>query len=286
MKIWLVQMEPSLGDKKINLGKIINYIEKGIENNVQFIAFPELALTGYMCGKDFHILAETIPGPTTEKIENIIQDKNIYVVFGMPELQEGIAFNSAPIFGPKGLIGIYRKLFLPTCVIRENKPGYVYDEGLYFKGGQDIETFETSFGKVGIEICYDFWFPEIMRIHSLNGACLLLNISACPFQWTSTFQLLARARSVENLAWFGYVNMVGEQKGVVFGGGSCIVDPSTAEIICSGTMGDKAIEEVIEKDIDLKIINNLRLNFPILRDVRPEILGKTFKVAQGKYFPK
>ena len=286
MKIWLIQMEPALGDKKANLNKILSYIKKGIENNVQFIAFPELVLTGYMCEKEFHFLGETIPGPTTEKIENLIKNKKIYVVFGMPELQEGVAFNSAPFLGPDGLIGTYRKLFLPTCVIGENKPGYVYDEGLYFKGGADVETFETLFGRVGVEICYDFWFPEILRIHSLRGARLLLNISACPFQWTPSFQLLARVRSVENVAWFGYVNMVGEQKGVVFGGGSCIVDPSSAEIVCSGSMGEKATEEVIESDIDLEKIPTLRLNFPILRDVRPEILGKAFKVAQEKYLPK
>lgn len=286
MKLALVQMEPKLYDKEANLAKIIHYIDEAADEGADLVAFPELILTGYMCRKEFHKLAEAIPGPSTARVENKAKERKIYVTFGIPEIVAGCIYNSAPFFGPKGLIGIYRKSYLPTFIYVEEKPGSVYEEGLFFKVGSDVITFDTEFGKVGVEICYDFWYPELVRIHALRGACLVLNISALPHPLGPLFQLLARARAAENVVWFGYINQVGTQKDVRFAGGTCIVDPATAEIIASASMGEQAKEEMIIREINLNVINSLRIELPILRDVRPEILQKLYDVARQKYFPR
>lgn len=276
MKIWLVQMESKLKDKVDNLKKICNYIDKAVDAKVNLIAFPELALTGYVCGLDFYDLAEVIPGSSTAEIIERAKKGKIYVTFGMPELEDGVIYNSAPFFGPKGLIGVYRKIYLPNF----DFAGVRYEELMYFKPASDIITFDTEFGKLGIEICYDFYYPEITRIHALQGAWILLNISAAPIGVPEYFQLLARARATENVAWFGYVNQIGEQEEVFFGGGTCIVDCS-GEIKKSASMGADAKEEVIEYEIDSESIFEMRLNLPILRNVRPEILQKASEIVRG-----
>ncbi len=161
----------------------------------------------------------------------------------------------------------------------------MFEEGLYFSAGSDMATFDTGFGKVGIEICYDFWYPELVRIHAIRGASLMLNVAACPHPGTYLFQLLARVRAVENVIWLGHVNMVGRQKDVIFGGGTCLVNPMTAEIMSSASIGEQAKEEAIGNEIDLDAINRRRIEFPILRDVRPELLQKLCEVARQRSFP-
>ncbi len=102
MKLQLVQMEPKLYDKEANLSKIIHYIDEAADEGTGLVAFPELALSGYMCGKEFHRLAEPIPGPSTTRVENKAKERNIYVTFGMPEMGAGRVYNAAHVLGQRG----------------------------------------------------------------------------------------------------------------------------------------------------------------------------------------
>jgi len=280
MKLALVQMKPELHNKKLNLEKIMDLSSQAAKGGADFVAFPELALTGYVCGKRLLEHAEPIGGPTTEKLTKLAKDKNIDILFGMPELNETLVHNSAVLIEPDGVLGVYRKLYLVSF----EYAGVRYEEHLFFKPGFDIKVFDTRFGKIGVEICYDFWFPEIVRCCSLQGAWLLFNISAAPFKVPEIFQLLARARAVENQAFFAYVNEIGSQEGVVFEGGSCIVD-NTAQIIESAHYGENLQDEIIQKELDPDIITQARLDLPLLRDVRPEILRRVADIAEALYFP-
>ena len=280
MKLALVQMKSELHNKKYNLEKAMDLASQAAKDGAEFVAFPEMALTGYVCGKRIIEHAEPIGGPATEKLTKLAKDKNIDILFGMPELNGTLVHNSAVLIEPDGVLGVYRKLYLVSF----DYAGVRYEEHLFFKPGFDIKVFDTRFGKIGVEICYDFWFPEIERCCSLQGAWLLFNISAAPFEVPETFQLLARARAVENQAFFAYVNEIGSQEGVVFEGGSCIVD-NTAKIIESAGYGENLEDEIIQKELDPDIITRARLDLPLLRDVRPEILRRVANIAEDLYFP-
>lgn len=278
MKIWLIQMEPGLEDKEGNLLKIHSYLDRAVKERVDLIAFPELALTGYMCRTAFFELAEPIPGPSTEEIIQRAIKQNIYVVLGMPELKEGHIHNSAAFIGPKGLLGIYRKLYLPNHI---SAKGVTYEEQMFFKPGNEIVTFETEFGKIGIEICYDIWFPEIARSHAVSGAWLILNLTAGPVGVPEVFRLLSRARAMENICYFGMVNQVGHQGNVVFGGGSCLAG-YFSEMKVEGSIGEMAKEEVLECHVSQVEVQRHRFYLPVLRNARPEMAEEYWKILKKR----
>ncbi len=274
MKLWLVQMDTRLGDKKANASKMLDYLADAAKSGVDLIIFPELALTGYLCHQRFPELAEVIPGPSTMKIMEMAKNSNIYVVVGMPEVRGPYIFNSAVIFGPEGIAGVYRKLVLATAWSNV----CTFDEGMYFKPGSDIITPDTRFGKIGLEICRDIYYPEIDRAHSHRGAFLLTCISAVPYPReyivpSERFQMLGKARSLENCACFAYVNRVGVEEDVTYGGGSFITN-ERGEIQKIASHGDEAKEEVLEHELDVKAVLKAKHASIFVRDARPDIMRR------------
>jgi len=278
MKIWLIQMEPELRDKAKNLSKIHSYLDRAVKEKVNLIVFPELGLTGYMCRTDFLDLAEPIPGPSTMEIIKRTTKENIYVILGMPEWREGWIYNSAPLFGPRGVEGVYRKLYLPNHI---SAKGVAYEEKMFFKPGNEILTFKTEFGTIGIEICYDIWFPEIARSFAMCGAWLIFNISASPVGVPEVFRLLSRVRAMENVSYFGLVNQVGLQENIRFGGGSCLAG-YLSEMKAEASMGETAKEEVLECQLSREEVERHRFRLPVLRNVRPEIAEEYWKISKKR----
>jgi predicted amidohydrolase len=272
VKLWLVQMECEVGDKQGNAKKILEYVNRAVEAAVDLVAFPELSLTGYACHETFFELAEPIPGPSTMEIEQEARRKGIYVTFGMPELEGTRIYNSAPLFGPYGLVGVWRKLILATAWT----PTLIYDEGMYFQPGNEIVTFKTRFGKLGVVICRDILYPEITRVHCYRGALLLLCLSAVPFP--ERFHVYGRARTQEGFAWLGYVNQAGAQGNVKLTGGSCIIS-YTNSIEKVASIGEQAKEEIIEQEIDLDATSRAKLASTIERVWRTDILRKATEVV-------
>src|SRR3989304_1867347 len=125
--------------------------KKENEQAADLVIFPELSLTGYVVRDQIYELAETIPGPATKKIESIARKTGVHVIFGMPELSEktkATIFNTAVFIGPKGFIGKYRKMYLPTHS--------VFEEKRYFRPGYQTAAFNTALGNIGLRLCYDF----------------------------------------------------------------------------------------------------------------------------------
>jgi predicted amidohydrolase len=280
MRLALAQMKPELHNKTVNLEKILDMSGNAAKEGADIVAFPEMALTGYVCGRKYLEHAEPIEGPSVRKVAKQAKDKKISILFGMPELNGSLIHNSAVLVEPSGVCGVYRKVHLVTF----DYAGVRYEEHMYFKPGSDLMAFDTRFGKIGVEICYDFWFPEIVRGYCLQGAWLVFNISAAPFDVPEIFQLLGRARAVENQSYFAYVNEVGSQEGVVFEGGTCIIN-SSAEIIEKASYGSDVREEIIQAELDPDKIIKARLDLPLLRDVRPEVISKVAEIAEDLYFP-
>ena len=169
------------GDKEATLAKIEANVREAAAQGVDLVVFPEEALVG--CGAcevcrsgashcDYHHdLAETVPGPSTERIAELARELDLYVVFGLverdPEDAE-VLYNAAAVVGPDGIQGTYRKLHLGSL------PWVT--EGVTFRPGNALPVFETRFGPIGVIICYDFWFnPELTRLMALKGARVIVN---------------------------------------------------------------------------------------------------------------
>ncbi len=170
----LAQSAPKLLDKQRNIRTISEQADKARRRNIDLLIFPELHLTGYTMRDEVYNLAEPVPGPSTRKIEKMAREHSIHIVYGMPEegKAKGVVHNTSVLIGPKGIIGKYRKVYLPTHT--------VFEERRYYKPGHDAPVFDTPIGRIGLTICYDLYFPELTRLLALAGAEMIICISASP----------------------------------------------------------------------------------------------------------
>jgi predicted amidohydrolase len=261
-KIALAQITCNRADKKANLQKMKKFIELAKKEEAKLIVFPELSITGYTLRDQFYELAEHIPGTTVTILEKIAKKEDMYIIFGMPELSEKtqmVIYNTAVLIGPEGYVGKYRKMYLPTHS--------VFEEKRYFRQGYSPEVFETEVGKIGMMICYDVFFPEVSRLLRLKGAQFLVCISASPTVRRHFFEILTAARAIENTAFLAFVNLVGRENGLLFWGGSRLITPS-GEIIVEAKHNE---EDIVIGAIDYSSIKPVEAFVPTLRDIRPEL---------------
>ena len=272
IKIALAQMSCKREDKKENLTKIEKTVIKAKKQAADLVIFPELSLTGYVVRDQIYELAETIPGPSTKIIENIAKKTKAHIVFGMPELSEktqATIYNAAVLVGPEGLIGKYRKMYLPTHS--------VFEEKRYFRPGYQAAVFDTELGKIGLIICYDVFFPEVSRLTRLKGAQLIVCISASPAVRRAFFETLTVARAIENTAFLAFVNLVGIEDGLQFWGGSRIVGPN-GKVLVQAKYDD---EDLVMCDVDYADIRSLETFVPTLKDLRPELFDELKNQAEN-----
>lgn len=261
-KLALAQMECVVGDKEANLAKMEEMAKRAREEGAELIIFPELALTGYVCRDLLYELAEPIPGPSTERVAEIARELGMLIVFGLPErskISSSILYNTAALVGPSGLVGTYRKMFLPTHS--------VFEEKRYFRPGYGAQAFSTELARIGMMICYDVFFPEVARLLRLRGAQLIVAISASPGVRRAYFETLLSARALENTVHVAYVNLVGREDGLHFWGGSRLIGP-TGSIIAKARYNE---EDLVVAEADLSDADRAGIFLPMLRDLRPEL---------------
>jgi predicted amidohydrolase len=264
-KVALAQINCKPADKEQNLKKIKTAVTRAKEKGADLVILPELSLTGYVVRDQIYELAEEIPGPSTRTIQKIARDAGIHVIFGMPEKSktaQATLHNTAVLVGPKGLIGKYRKMYLPTHS--------VFEEKRYFRPGYDTGVFDTDLGKIGLLICYDIYFPEVTRLARLEGAQLIVCISASPAVRRSFFEILTAARAVENTTFLAFVNLVGVEDGLQFWGGSRLVGPN-GRVLAQAKYDE---EDFVISDVDYADIRPLEAFIPTLKDLRPELFDK------------
>jgi predicted amidohydrolase len=267
----LAQISSQRENKKENLRKIEELTMRAKKEKADLVIFPELSLTGYVVRDQVYELAETIPGPSTTQIAELTRKTSMHVVFGMPELSEktkATIYNTAVFVGPEGIIGKYHKRYLPTHS--------VFEEKRYFRPGYQTAAFDTSLGKIGLCICYDLFFPEVTRLTRLEGAQLIICISASPSVRRSYFETLTAARAIENTAYLAYVNLVGVEDGLQFWGGSRLLSP-TGDVISKARYDE---EDLVLCEVDFKDIRPAEAFIPTLRDLRPEIFDELRKSAE------
>jgi predicted amidohydrolase len=271
IKLALAQISSRRENKKENLQKIEEFTIKAKEQAADLVIFPELSLTGYVVHDQIYELAEIIPGSSTKRIEDLEKKIGMYIIFGMPELSEkteATIFNTAVFVGPNGFIGRYRKMYLPTHS--------VFEEKRYFRPGYQTASFDTTLGNIGLCICYDIFFPEVFRLTRLKGAELIVCISASPAVRRSYFEILTAARALENTAFLAYVNLVGVEDGLQFWGGSRLVSP-TGDILAKAKYDE---EDLVICEVDYSNIRPAETFIPTLRDLRPELFDKLKKHAE------
>jgi predicted amidohydrolase len=212
-----VNFTPIYGDSKATVDKMIGNVIEAAAQGADLVVFPELALLG--CGgcaecaasggacETHQRLAETVPGPASEALARLAREHDLYIVFGLHEqdpVDPAKLYNAAAVVGPEGVMGSYRKVHL-------GEPPWV-TEGLTFTPGTALPLFQTRFGPIGVQICYDFWFnPELTRLLALKGAKMIV----CPVGSFAgpgrdeSMRSTALSRAQENLVHVVVSNSVG-----------------------------------------------------------------------------
>jgi N-carbamoylputrescine amidase len=271
VSVGLIQMSCDV-KPELNLKKAIARIGEAAKKGAQIICLQELFRSQYFCQTeniDLFKLAETIPGPTTERLCRLARQKKIVIVASLFEKRAaGVYHNTAVIIDANGeLTGKYRKMHIPDDPL--------YYEKFYFTPGDlGFQTHNTAYGKVGALVCWDQWFPEAARLTALSGAELLFYPTA--IGWLpdekeemnraqhSAWETIQRAHAIANGIYVIAVNRVGHEGKLKFWGQSFVADPF-GRIIAKASAHK---EEVLVVDCDLDKIDETRQNWPFLRDRR------------------
>lgn len=260
------------GDKDTMIKKSADYAREASKQGAQVMCFQELFYGPYFCQvqeNEHFEYAEPIPdGPTTKLMQDLAKETGMVLVVPIFEMeQEGFYYNTAAVIDADGTyLGKYRKTHIPHV------KGFW--EKFYFRpGNTGYPVFDTAVGRIGVYICYDRHFPEGWRALGLNGARIVFNPSATSrglsmYLWN----LEQPASAVANEYFVGAINRVGqEQLGENdFYGSSYFVDPR-GQII--GESASDTDEELVIRDLDLDMIEEVRQQWAFYRDRRPDAYG-------------
>lgn len=213
-----IQCDPQLGRPKHNLEMIASWAAQAGAAGATLAIFPECAIPGYCfdSAEEAVEFAESIPGPSTAALEAIAKQLNLHLVVGMLEHADGQLYNAAVLIGPTGLIGSYRKIHLPFLGV----------DRFTAHGRNGFRVYDTTFARIGVNICYDCSFPESSRVMALAGADLI----TLPTNWPESGgcavpDFVVPTRALENKVYYAAINRVGTERGVKFIGRSSIIDP-------------------------------------------------------------
>jgi N-carbamoylputrescine amidase len=281
-RVGLVQM--SCGpDPDANLDKAAERVREAARLGADVVCLPELFRAQYFCQREdisLFDVAESIPGPSTELLSAVAREENVVVIASLFERRAaGLYHNTAAVLQADGTLGgIYRKMHIPDDPL--------YYEKFYFAPGDlGFKAFDTAVGKIGTLVCWDQWYPEGARITALQGANLLFYPTAIGWHPAEkaeygeaqydAWQTIQRAHAIANGVYVAAVNRVGmehgdvrgnrvEGAGLEFWGGSFLADPFGR--IIAKAAHDK--EEILIGEVDLRLLEDTRRNWPFLRDRR------------------
>lgn len=258
LRIGLCQINTTVGDIEGNTKKILDYVEKGKKMGADFLAFPEMAITGYP-PEDLLLMPKFIEA-NLKAVRRIAKaTSSITILLGFVDKKEDI-FNAAALLQNGKVVTSYCKTFLPNYG--------VFDEDRYFKAGTENFIFVLKSVPIGPSICEDLWYPgDPIRTQALyGGAELIVNISSSPYHAGKTAfrEKMISTRATDNVAIVAYCNLVGGQDELVFDGGSLIFDQK-GELIARGKQFE---EDLLLADLDLDAVFRMRLHDPRIRRER------------------
>lgn len=270
-KIGICQMSV-LNDKKANLLSAEKMIRKAAAKGCRIIVLPEMFNCPYE-NKFFPVFAEEYPGETTQMLAALSKELKVYVFGGsIPEKDDEGIYNTAYVFDSAGnLIGKHRKVHLFDIDI-EN--GIKFKESDILRRGNKVTVVDTEFGKIGLAICYDMRFPELMRLMVLRGAEMIIvpaafNMTTGPVHWDLTL----RARALDNQVYYAAVSPARNLDASYHAyGHSALVNP-WGEII---KQADEK-ETLLISEVDLEYVKKIRNELPLLKHRREDLYKLTGK---------
>ena len=273
----LVQMALS-PDPQANLEKAIARIEEAAKNGAEVVCLPELFRSQYFCQREDTAafdLAEPVPGPTTEALGAVAKKLRLVVIAPVFERRApGLYHNSAAVIDSGELVGLYRKMHIP------DDPAY-YEKFYFTPGDLGFRAFATHVGSIGTLICWDQWYPEGARLTALQGASILFYPTAIGWhphekeqygaEQRDAWRTVQRGHAIANGVFVAAVNRVGHEKpadasgaGIEFWGASFLCDPQG--VVLAEASADR--EEILYGEVDPARIEDVRRNWPFLRDRR------------------
>ena len=277
-KIGLVQMKCGLDPEK-NFARAIDFIHDAAKKGAAIVCLPELFRSQYFCQTEDHKnfeLAEEIPGKSTAALGNLAKELGVAIIASLFEKrQAGVYHNTAAIIDADGkLLGKYRKMHIPDDPL--------YHEKFYFTPGDlGFPNFDTRYARIGVQICWDQWYPEGSRITALGGAQVIFyptSIGWHPHEKSQfgaaqldAWRTIQRGHAVANGVYAAVVNRVGFEgkpekgdPGLEFWGNSFVADPF-GQVISEASNGK---EEILVVECDPAKSEETRRNWPFLRDRR------------------
>jgi N-carbamoylputrescine amidase len=281
-RVGLVQMSMT-SDPDKNLQRAIEHVKNAAAKNAQVVCLPELFQTQYFCQREdaaLFDLAEPIPGPSASRLAETAKQSHIVLIASLFEKRApGVYHNTAAIFDSDGeLRGLYRKMHIPDDPL--------YYEKFYFTPGDlGFRAFDTNVGRIGTLVCWDQWYPEGARLTALQGAQVLFYPTAIGWHPAEkaefgadqhdAWRTIQRGHAIANGVYVAVVNRVGFETGDIrgkaapgagleFWGGSFLCDPF-GRVIAEASH-DK--EEILVGEVDLRLLEDTRRNWPFLRDRR------------------
>lgn len=263
-------------DPSLNLLVTLEKAEKAAKDGAQIICTQELFSTQYFCQSEDHSnfkIAEPIPGPITEKFQIIAQRYKVVIIVSIFEKRgSGVYHNSAAIINTDGsLLGVYRKMHIPDDPL--------YYEKFYFTPGDlGFQSWETTFGTIGILICWDQWYPEAARLTAMQGAEIIFYPTAIGWHPSEksnygkrqydAWETIQRSHAIANGCYVASVNRTGHERtiksdGIEFWGQSFIAGTS-GEVLKKANLE----ETTLLCDLDLGKVEVTRTHWPFMRDRR------------------
>ena len=266
-----------------NMQSAIARIREAAKQGAQIICLPELFQTQYFCQREdlaLFDLAEPIPGPATKRLSAVARELKVALVLSLFEKRaSGVYHNTAAIIDADGALrGKYRKMHIP------DDPLY-YEKYYFTPGDLGYQAFDTEAGRVGTLVCWDQWYPEGARLTALKGANVLFYPTAIGWHPAEkaefgeaqhdAWRTIQRGHAIANGVYVAVVNRVGKENGDVrgnaaagpgleFWGGSFLCDPFG--VVIAEASHDK--QEILIGEVDLARIEDVRRNWPFLRDRR------------------
>jgi N-carbamoylputrescine amidase len=274
-RVGLIQMScsPAPGE---NLAKAQQRIREAASRGANIICLQELFRSQYFCREenaDFFALAEPIPGPSTDALSKLARELGVVILVPLFEQRAaGLYHNTAAVIDADGaLLGLYRKMHIPDDPL--------YYEKFYFTPGDlGFPNFDTRFGRIAVLVCWDQWYPEGARLASLRGAKIIFYPTAIGWHpaekaqhgaaQLDAWRTIQRSHAIANGIFVAAVNRVGfegpRESGLEFWGSSFVADPF-GQLLAEAS-ADK--EETLVVECDLRRMEEVRRNWPFLRDRR------------------
>lgn len=283
VNVALIQMSCS-ADPRENLEKVLVRIDEAAKQGAQIVSTQELFRSRYFCQTEDHDnfqLAEPIPGPSTEALTKLAAARGIVIVGSLFERRApGLYHNTAVVIDADGqLLGKYRKMHIPDDPL-------FYEKFYFTPGDLGFRAFETRFGKIGVLVCWDQWYPEGARLTALAGAQILFYPTAIGWQppekeeygerQHASWETIQRAHAIANGVYVAVANRIGheptpssahhgdEGQGIEFWGQSFFADPS-GQIIAKASVAE---EQILMAEVDFRKLDVQRTHWPFLRDRR------------------